>query len=194
MRNLRPQRPDSRETHARAFFFSRAFTLVELVMVMAVVAVIAAMAAPRFAASIARQRADGAASRVVSDLAYARSVARMTSASVTVTFDPTHGKYTNPSAGDPLMGTPAPYVVDLTASPYRATMLGGASASVAAAVPATGSGSGTFAIAFDGYGEPTAVGWVIVKAGDWSRQISIDKSGTATVTNLTSAQVGVLLP
>jgi prepilin-type N-terminal cleavage/methylation domain-containing protein len=172
----------------------RAYTLIELVLVLGIMVVIAAMAAPRFGDSIARQRADGAASRIVSDLNYARALARMTSASVTVTFDPTRDKYTIPTAADPLCNTPAPYVIDLGASPYRVNMLGGAAAPAGGAMPNTGSGNSTFSITFDGFGEASATGWIVVQAGNWSREVSLDSSARATITRLSASDVRALLP
>jgi type II secretory pathway pseudopilin PulG len=172
----------------------RGYSLIELLLVLGLMVLIGAMAAPRFGDSIARQRVDGAASRIVSDLNYARSVARMTSASVTVTFDPARNRYMIPTAPDPLRNGPAPYVVDLAASPYRAIMMGGAAAPVGVAMPSIGSGNSTFSITFDGFGEASSTGWIVVRAGSWSRQVSLDSSARATITRLNDSQVRALLP
>src|SRR6185436_19007970 len=102
------------------------FTLVELVVVLCIMGVVAAIAAPRYGAAIARQRVDGAANRIASDLAYARSVARMTSSSVNVVFDPPHDRYAIPGAPDPITNGPGAYTVDLSLAPYRGNLVGGA--------------------------------------------------------------------
>jgi Tfp pilus assembly protein FimT len=197
-----------RGKHARAFFVpasartlpsvaaraASAFTLVELALVLCIIGVIAALAAPRYGSAIARQRADGAASRIASDLAYARALARMTSASVTVTFNPSQRSYTIPTARNPLLGTPAPYSVDVSASPYQGAMLGGAATAASSTMPSTGSATGTFSLSFDGFGEPTAIGWVIVQSGEWSRKVSMDSSARTTITRLDATAVRALLP
>ena len=57
------------------------FTLIELVMVLAIIGLITAIAAPRYAASLARYRAESAARRVAADLALARREAAASSSS-----------------------------------------------------------------------------------------------------------------
>ncbi len=195
MRTQRSQRPPSCATHARAFFVHarRAYTMIELVLVLFIMGTIAAIAMPRLSQSLARQRADGAANRIVSDLAYARALARTSSSSVSVTFDPSRNRYAIPGP-DPLRNTGSPYVVDLSQDPYRATLLGGAAASVGAATPITGSATGTFSITFDGYGEASTTGWVVINSGGWSREVSLDSSARTTVTLVSDTQVKALLP
>src|ERR1051325_1664892 len=188
----RAHRPTPPTSRSRAVL-APAYTLIELVMVMAIMCILAAMAAPRLGDSLARQRADGASNRIVSDLAYARALARMTSSSVTVTFDPSRNKYTIPSASDPLLNTPAPYVVNLAASPYSANLLGGAAASVSVATPLTGN-TNTFSITFDGFGEPSTTGWIVIKSGGWLREVSLDSSARTTITRLTDSQAKALIP
>jgi prepilin-type N-terminal cleavage/methylation domain-containing protein len=195
MQTLRLQRPPPCGTHARAcfVFVRRAYTLIELVLVLIIMGTIAAIAAPRLSQSLARQRADGAADRIVSDLAYARALARTSSSSVTVTFDPPHNRYAIPGP-DPLHNTGAPYIVDLSQDPYQASVLGGAAASVGSPTPNTGSGNGTFSITFDGFGEASSTGWVVVKSGSWSREISLDSSARTTVTRVSDTDVKALIP
>src|SRR3954447_19786330 len=100
MRTEITQRPPSR-LGTRRWAFSMAgrrpgFTLVELVMVMAIMGIIAAIAAPRYASSLGAQRADGAAQRIASDLGHAAAMARSTSSGVSVNFSPQQEGYTIP--------------------------------------------------------------------------------------------------
>lgn len=196
MTSLRTQRPVVRGRRDRALSVggARAFTLVELVVVLCIMGVVAAIAAPRYGAAIARQRVDGAANRIASDLGYARSLARMTSSSVTVVFDPVHNRYAMPGAPDPITNGPAPYMVDLTLAPYRTNLVAGTAGPSGGAVAAIGSGNTTSQLSFDGYGEPTSVGWVLVNSGAWWRQVSLDSTGRASVTRVTEGQAKGMLP
>src|SRR5204863_23675 len=54
----------------------RAFSLIEITLVLMVMGVLAALAVPRYASALARYRADAAARRIVADLDLARTTAR----------------------------------------------------------------------------------------------------------------------
>lgn len=71
----------------------RGFSLVELVIVLVIVAVLGAIAAPRFATAAARGQAQAAADRVAADLDLARQRARATSATYSISFNPTSDIY-----------------------------------------------------------------------------------------------------
>ena len=62
------------------------FTLVELMIVIALVAIILALAAPSFTATLARKRMEGVASELATDIQYARSEAAQRNAAVGVVF------------------------------------------------------------------------------------------------------------
>jgi len=62
------------------------FTLVELMIVIAILAVIATLAAPSFTRMMAKKRVEGIASELVTDLQYARSEAVQRNTTVRVTF------------------------------------------------------------------------------------------------------------
>ena len=196
MPTQRSQRPPPCTRHARAFFVPArpAYTLVELVLVLFIMGVVAAIAVPRLSQSAARQRVDGAASRIVSDLAYARSVARTSSSAVTVLFDPSRNRYAMAGVRDPLRNTAPPYIVDLSQDPYQAAILGGAAVAAGNTAPVTGSANGTFSITFDGYGEAGTTGWVVVRSGGLTREVAMDASARTTITRVSDAEVKVLLP
>lgn len=147
-----------------------AFTLLEFVLVAAIIAIVGAIAIPRIGRSLENVRADTVARRIVADLAYAQQIARTESRSVTVTFYPsdarTHYK---------LVGVPHPdhpdqeYDVTLTGE-HESIDLAGASF------------SGTTAVTFDGFGQPDNGGTLLVGNGPARRTIIVNsQTGKATV-------------
>jgi type IV fimbrial biogenesis protein FimT len=62
----------------------RGFTLIELMVVVALVAIILALAAPSFTGTLARKRMEGVASELATDIQYARSEAAQRNAPVRV--------------------------------------------------------------------------------------------------------------
>lgn len=64
----------------------RGFTLIELMVVVALAAVLLTLVAPSFNATLARKRLEGAANELASDLQYARSEAAQRNAAVGVAF------------------------------------------------------------------------------------------------------------
>jgi type II secretory pathway pseudopilin PulG len=144
------------------------FTLLELVFVLAIIAMLAGMAIPRFSAATARQQADGAARRVLSDLALARKHACHCSTSQTVVFDVAANSYQ-------LVGMPHPdrptkeYTVRLAQEPYRTAIV-------------SADFGGQKQVVFDGYGMPDSGGTVVLQVGTEQRVITLDvDSGQASV-------------
>ena len=145
-----------------------AFTLIELVLVIATIAVLSAIAVPRYADALARYRTDLAAKRVAADLLLARANARTTGTVQVVNFA---------ADGYTLTGMPAPdggagdYAVRLSDEPYGATL-----GTVAFGDPPATS------VTFDRYGTPNASGGVVVKAGRHQKTVSVDVvSGKAVI-------------
>jgi prepilin-type N-terminal cleavage/methylation domain-containing protein len=146
---------------------TKGFSLMELVLVLAIIAVISAIVMPRYTSSLARYRADLAARRIASDLSLAQSRARALSTSQTVTFAPSSGAYKINSMPDP--DRPAQvFVIDLTTDPYRATL--------DSATFGTGS-----SVTFNGFGMPDNSGTVMLHVGAVKKTVSVDAdSGVAT--------------
>ncbi len=144
------------------------FSLLELVMILAIVATIAAIAAPRYTNSLFRYRAESAARRVVADLALAQQTAMTTSSSRTVTFDTGTHSYTIPGVRA-LDGTGVTYTVSLLDPPYEARIF---SVSL----------GGDAAVTFDGYGLPDSDGTVVIEVGDVQMTVALEATtGTAAV-------------
>jgi prepilin-type N-terminal cleavage/methylation domain-containing protein len=150
---------------ARSFNRSpRAFSLIELVMVVLIISVLAGVAVPRYARAQARFRADAAAARLATDLARLAAEARAASAPRQVLFDAGSKAYRAPTStrpGTAIVG----YSVVLADNPYRATSL-------------AASFSGAAEVTFSPFGVPTAAGSIVIKCGDEIRVVSITADGS----------------
>jgi Tfp pilus assembly protein FimT len=150
----------------------RAFTLVELVLVVAAIAALSAIAVPRYSNSMNRYRVDIAAKRVVADMALARSAARASGTGQIVDFStPTNGyTFTGLAAPD---GKSGEYTVKLSDDPYKVKI---SSVAFGTATPAAKS------VRFTRFGVPELDGTVVVTCGDYSRTVLIDSiTGRAEV-------------
>lgn len=144
----------------------RAFSLLELLLVVAIMATFAAIAAPRYGLALARHRADLAARRVSADLYHAQSYAKTTSAACAVTFvavTETYQLLNVPS----LDGRPGHYTVVLSAHPYQANIV-------------SADFDGGSQVVFDGWGSPDHGGTIVVAVGTEQRTITLD-GGTGQV-------------
>jgi type II secretion system protein H len=148
----------------------RAFSLIEVVVVMAIIAVVAALAVPRFGSASDRFGAAAAARRIAADLELARAQAINRSAARQVTFDVSSNKYQ-------LIGTAgldkptASHQVKLADAPYHSRLV--------SAFSQTGSG---VTVTFDGYGVPDTAGPIVVERNGQQRTVVLDAgSGRATV-------------
>ncbi len=158
--SVHPSLATSSTTPGRRTSAGRAFTLVELTVVVAVLAIVAAIAAPRYGGAIARYHAQNAARRIATDLELCRQLAVATSAARTVTFDATLGTYQVESARS-LEGGSAPYVVGLAKEPYQVSI-------VAVDFDADAK------LVFDGWGAPDSGGSVTVRSGPDARTVTVD--------------------
>jgi len=143
-------------------FDRRGFTLVELVVVLAIMAIVAALAVPRYANSLARYRADAAARRIASDIELLQSRAYSRNATHSAVFSVVSNSYLLAGILDPDHPN-LPYTVRLADPPYFAVLK---SANFA----------GSNALAFDAYGQPASAGVVVISVGSEQRTISVELS------------------
>src|SRR4051812_6969357 len=92
-----------------------AFTIFELVIVLLIMGILTAVTAPTFFDSLLFHRVESAARRVKADLELARTQARLTSASQSITFANSAYTLSNTKALDNPNGL---YSVDLKKQPY----------------------------------------------------------------------------
>jgi type II secretion system protein H len=135
------------------------FSLLELILAMAIIAVFAAMAVPRYGEASARYRLELAARRVAADLRLAQTHAQVTSSSRTVCFDVAAGQYElmNVPALDGAAGN---YTVRLSAEPYRAALT-------------SADFNGAAQVVFNGWGLPNAGGTVRISAGGQQKTVAL---------------------
>lgn len=149
-------------------FRPRAFTLVEALMVLALIGILASIAAPRYANSIAGHRVSSAARRVAADLTFAASQARTSGATITVDFNIAGNRYALTNVPDPDHPGRA-YTVYLAKDPYGAAI-------------SSADFSGVAKVDFDTYGQPSAGGSVVVTVGKRTKTVTLDATtGRAAV-------------
>jgi len=144
------------------------FSMLELVLVLAIMTTLAAIAAPRYAASAARYRADLAARRIVHDLELARATARAKGAALTVRVRQGTDEVVlfNTAGLDPHLSE---YCTKLFEPPYQADIT-------------TSAFDGDDYIIFDGWGVPDSGGTAVLTVGSETRTITLDAdTGKATI-------------
>ena len=145
-----------------------AFTLLEVVLVLAIVTTLGAIAAPRYARYTLRYRADLAVGRVISDLNLARLSAKASGGTRAVTFDVGTSRY-QVQGWSSLNNRSNPYWVNLSDMPYEARLI-------------SASFGGTSQITYGGWGLPQAGGTAILAVGPEQRTITVDlETGQATI-------------
>jgi type II secretion system protein H len=137
----------------------RAFTLVEVVLVLAITAILAALAVPRFAEANTRYRVRLAAERVARELEHARERAAARATAQTLSFNTSARSFSIVAMPDP--DRPAStYTITLADPPWRierlATSFSGAAAT------------------YNGYGVPGAAGTVTVAAGGYVCTVRVE--------------------
>ena len=137
------------------------FTLVEITITVLIMGIMAAVAAPKYADSLSRFRAEAAAKRVAADLKFAKREAESGSVSRTVRFNfPVVDRYT-------LVGVQAinhpnqGYEIDLAGAPYSSFIV-------------SVNFGGDADVVFNGYGIPDSGGTVVVESGGHQATISVD--------------------
>ncbi len=152
---------------------SRGFTLVELIVVMAILAIAAAIIVP-YATGTTDLEVISAARVAASDLQYAQNVAIVSQSPVTVTFAPAENRYSLSNASGPLIDpmTKESYVVDFdTRSGFRQLRMVSASF------------SGSNSVTFDEMGVPDNAGTVRLQAGSHVCEVGVaSATGKVTVT------------
>jgi prepilin-type N-terminal cleavage/methylation domain-containing protein len=162
------------------------FSLLELVMVIAVLTVIMVIAQPRVAEALQRQRLRGAAERVATDLKFARGEAMRLRTYTLVVFDPVNDRYaawyidaaTDPPAWavmtDPLVPTRR-LTVDLGSHPDHAVDI------------MVANFEGVPAVAFDPYGAAIQGGGISLGLGRLQIDAKVDvTSGSVEMSDMLS--------
>lgn len=149
-----------------------AFTIIELVIVLMIMGILTAVTAPKFFDSLLFHRVESAARRVKADLELARTQARLTSASQSITFASSAYTLSNTKSLDK---PGAIYSVDLKKEPYSLDS-------------ATPSFSNAAAVSFDGYGTPSSGGTVVLVAK--SHTCTVTLNGTTGDVTITSSHSG----
>ncbi len=145
------------------------FTIMELMVVLLVMGIVAATATPSFYASLRYHEIETAARRVVLDLKQAQHAARVKSLPQTLAFS-NATTYTLSSGGS-LQGSSQAYAVDLSRTPYELDDV-------------TLNLGGPTSVAFDGYGNASVGGTIVLRIGDKTRTITINQTnGQITVAN-----------
>ena len=150
----------------------RGFNLAELVCVVVIIAILSAISVPRFGNSLARQRVEAAARRIVVDLALARRHAKQSNTDQAVAFVGHAGGYRLP--GVPNIDHPTlMYSVSLSQEPYGVTAI-------------EADFNGNRELVFDIHGVPDSGGTVVICVGNRTRIITVDAdTGEATVSTPT---------
>ncbi|MCA9279313.1 MAG: prepilin-type N-terminal cleavage/methylation domain-containing protein [Phycisphaeraceae bacterium] len=138
-----------------------AFSLVEVVVVLAIIGTIAAIALPRYGFALERYRASSAYDRVVADIERIKRLARATGTSWTIVFDNPGTRYRmyQGEFGD-VSDASSMESVSLDDPPYNAEIT---RVSIA----------GGDYITFDMYGEPTSSGGIEIQSGRLAYVVSI---------------------
>ena len=140
----------------------RGFSLIELVVVLAVIVVWGAIAVPRFGSAVRHQRLNAAVRRVARDLSDAQRRAYFTSHQVTVRFDTDDNRYEVEGTPDPDHPGEA-YWVYLGEDPYRARLI------------SVDFGDSALKAKFDAFGMPIDGGLVTIGVGGVTRSVSVDQ-------------------
>lgn len=154
------------------------FTIVELVMVVAIIGIVAGIAMPRFTSAADSNRADVAARRLMADLAMLRLAARSTSASTSVTFTTSTNSYVMTGAGRVVGET---NTVKLSDFPYSCKIK----------LPA---GAASATLSYNQYGVPTSSMTVYIESGKFRRTVTVDANTGAPASSANATSTAVVVP
>ncbi len=157
------------------------FTLVELVIVSAIIALLASVAAPRFAGAIATRRLDAGVARLVADCALAQRHAYLISTEQTITFNPSKNTYTLDDMAPIDVGA-TEYAVNLSSEPYGID------------IHAVNFGVDK-QLVYSPYGTALSGGTVTLKRGTQARYITVGaetgRAREATLTEFTAFEISL---
>lgn len=146
----------------------RGFSLLEIILVLAIIVTLAAIAVPRYGASLTRYRADLSARRIRADIEQAQLSAKAASTSINIEFFVGDDKYEIPGLPS-LNGSSGSYIVELSARPYAAALVSAVF-------------GGDAELIFNGWGMPDSSGTVILTVGSEQRTVTVDgETGKATI-------------
>ncbi len=150
----------------------RAFTLVEMMIVLVVMVLLGSTAYSKYSAALNNFGADALARRVAGDLAYAQSIARRTGATQAVSFDATNNLYTLVGWTDP-DHPPSTYALTCSSEPYRGKI---------ASLSLLNGATAVTQVNFDQYGFPDAGGTIVVQVGNVQKTVTlVQASGKTTI-------------
>lgn len=154
------------QTRPRRRPFLRGFTLVELLVVVAILAILIGLATPSVSARLSQQRVSAAVNRISSDLRLAQLHARRSSQAQTITFDTAARSYVLEGYA-PLGRKTGNYTVALADAPYEVQIL-------------RVDFGGTKKLAFDSFGRAQQSGAIAVGVSGCVATLTVSSAGDVT--------------
>lgn len=146
---------------------TRAFSLVELILVVAIIGVVSAIAMPRLGSVLDTHRVDQAASKLANDLELLRTAARASTTTTQLTVSGKNSTWRLSGLADTAPGSPES-TVNLTQAPYFATFDNNL-------VP------DEYQLTFDANGVPSETFKFVIRSGAQSRFVTVYRPGGAIV-------------